>query len=351
MAGIGSPSPLGRRALGRRALGRRVFALTAALLTVVFLAGARKRGDLRNVKVGDPIPNFSLQGLDGKVLDRSETRGRVLLLVFVRPDQSHSRTALEAVARAVKSRPGAKLLAVAISTKPDAGKILQQLATKLGLRFPVTLDLDRKFYGALGVFVAPTTVLADAQGRLRFVISHAPPDYSHRLHAHLDLLLGKITPAEHENRLRKPEAETDPKQRSTQRRIALARTLLGRRKGSAAVAILTPLHKQQPDSILVSAWLGMAYLQCGKVEKAAEVLDPLGSPKAPVEAALALGRLEVARGNLDRAEQHLQNAVDGSPHKALPLYELGRLHEQRKQPEQAAGCYRRAIEEVLGIRR
>jgi Flp pilus assembly protein TadD len=62
------------------------------------------------------------------------------------------------------------------------------------------------------------------------------------------------------------------------------------------------------------------------------------------ELKLALGRLEVRRGDDAKAEKHLLEGLKLAPDDGAINYELGRLYERQNRFEQAARCYRRVLD-------
>lgn len=322
------------------------------LLLAAFLAASVKAEptqDLRNVKVGDQVPTFSVQGLDGASIDKATYQGKVLLLVFAKPNQEHSLKALRAVQRISKESHSTNLAVLAVSTKPEvAAESLKGLAAEYGLSVPMAIDPGRKMYGDFGLRVAPTTLLIDESGKLRFVLPHMPPSYERKLRIHTDLLLGKIKKEEHDALLADVGKDEYKAQDAFERRLAFAQTLVDQKKCDQAVPILTKLRSENKGSIPVAILLGTCYLAAGNVEEAAECLDPLsGRQPCPPKLELVLARLELRRGNEDKAENHLLDALKRSPEKGRVLYELGRLYERQGKLEQAVDCYRKALDEVF----
>lgn len=324
--------------------------MLAVGVLMILLPAARSYA-LRNVKVGEPIPPFSVKVTNDEAVTNNAYEGKVLLLLFVRAQHANSERILDTAQEILNANPDTKLRVLAVSTSRDSQESSGKLVKKNGLTFPIAADLNRKMYGDCGVVVAPTTLLVDEKGILRYEQTHTPPGYAIQLHLHTDLLLGKINPKQLEARLaqmksRKPKAEV-----SHDRRLAMARMMIEDEKLDEAVALLTQLTSEQ-TSPRTAALLGDCYLRLGRVEDAAKCLEPFaGLKRSPPGLKLALARLEVRRGDDEKAERYLLDALEKAPRKERILFELGRLYERQDQPSKALDCYRRALEAIYGTTR
>lgn len=322
--------------------------LPLCFVLLATLARADTAQALRNVKVGDKVPAFSVQGSDGKLLDQTAYKDKILLLLFVRPDQRHSVKALEIAQLLLNENKKSKLAVLAVSTKPDAADYFRDLAVKRHLTLPIATDPGRKMYGDYGLIVAPTTLLVDKAGILRFELPHMPPRFEYKLRLHIDLLLGKIDKERHDAMLADDGNAASRKKDAIQRQLSFAEVLIGQGKVDKAVSILAKLRMENEDSIDLAILLGSCYIETDNIEQAAKCLDPLAHrTPSPPGLKLVLARLERRRGDDEKAERYLVDALKTSPRKAALLYELGRIYEQRKDLDKAVECYRKALEEVL----
>ena len=315
------------------------------------LAHGQPARALRNVKTGEQVPAFSVADLEGNALGNKTYQGKVLLLVFVRPDQEKSLQTLKVAQRILSDNGDGKLAVLAVSSKPQAAEHLKRLAAENSFTYPLALDPERKMYGDFGLLVAPTTLLIDQSGTLRYGVAHIPPNYEDRLRVHLDQLLGRISAEQRDTLLAKMTKGKPTETDSSDRGLGLAQALIERGKFDQAIDILTKLRSQK-DSPHATVLLGNAYLELDKVEEAAKCLGSLADrDPAPEGLKLALARLELRRQNDGQAEKHLLDALKTSTRKGPVLYELGRLYERQGKLEQAVECYRTALEEIYDKRR
>lgn len=303
---------------------------------------------LRNVEIGAPVPAFSVRALDGATIELEAFQNRVLLVVFARPDHEKSLEVLIAAQKILKASGDAKLSVLAVSTKEESDPYFKRITAENHLTYPIALDPQRKMYGDFGVVVAPTTLLIDGGGILRFVIPHLPISYDRRLRLHTDLLLGKITRDDHERQLAQVDESKVEGQDPWTRSLGLARILIDQGKFDLAVPVLKKLCAERDDPS-AAALLGTALLELNRIDEAAKYLEPLapGERESP-KIMLALARLELRRGDDNAAEQYLTKALAISPAKGPILFELGQLHEKRGDLNKAVRCYRQALEELLG---
>ena len=323
----------------------------AMVAVLASLAAEEPARALRNVKVGDQVPAFSVTDLDGNTITKEAYQEKTLLLVFVRPDQEKSLAALKTAERMFKEYGDSNLAALAVLAKPQAADQFKQIAAENKFTYPLAVDPERKMYGDFGLLVAPTTLLIDKSGVLRYEAAHIPPNHEERLRIHVQEVLGKINAEQRDAMLARMTEGKPAEMDASNRRLGLARTLMDRRRFDQAVPILVKLRAEQ-DSPEAAALLGTAYLALDKVDEAAKCLDPLADLKPALpEVKLALARLEVRRQAPDKAEAHLREALEAAPDDGPILFELGRLYEQRGETGQALECYRKALEQVYGTNR
>jgi len=113
-------------------------------------------------------PDFALRTLDGPNLRLQEQRGRVVLVNFWATWCGPCRIEMPHLARLYDKykSSGFQLLGVNIDEDPHQAAYL---ATKLGLRFPVLLDTEKRVSKLYDLSTMPSTVLIDRNGRVRYI--------------------------------------------------------------------------------------------------------------------------------------------------------------------------------------
>ena len=144
------------RSRGWRAAFALLLAATAALATAGPLAPATL------------APDFTLRALDGQKLRLGEQRGRVVLVNFwatwcgpCRQEMPHLNKLYEKYRSS-----GFVLLGVNVDddTRQAAG-----VADKLGVKFPVLPDADKRVSRQYDLSAMPSTVLIDRDGKVRYL--------------------------------------------------------------------------------------------------------------------------------------------------------------------------------------
>ena len=120
------------------------------------------------VQLSSNAPDFTLKSVAGANLRLAEQRGNVVMVTFwatwcgpCRQEMPH----LNRIYDKYKSS-GFTLLGVNIDDDPRAAR---ELAAKLGVKFPVLLDTDKKVSKAYDLSAMPATLLIDRDGRIRHI--------------------------------------------------------------------------------------------------------------------------------------------------------------------------------------
>jgi peroxiredoxin len=113
-------------------------------------------------------PDFTLRTLDGPNLRLQEQRGRVVLINFWATWCGPCRQEMPHLNRLYDKYRAAGFTLLGVNIDED-GRNAAGVASKLGLRFPVLLDTDKKVSRRYDLGTMPSTVLIDRDGRVRFV--------------------------------------------------------------------------------------------------------------------------------------------------------------------------------------
>jgi thiol-disulfide isomerase/thioredoxin len=113
-------------------------------------------------------PDFTLPSLGGPNLRLQEQRGRVVMVNFWASWCGPCRVEMPHLARLYEKYHGAGFTVLAVNIDEDPRKAAN-LASQLGMRFPVLLDSEKKVSRLYDLSTMPSTILIDRDGRVRYV--------------------------------------------------------------------------------------------------------------------------------------------------------------------------------------
>ncbi len=146
----------------KKNLLRSARALLAATVGVCAVAWAAP------IAPGALAPDFTLRTLGGPNLRLQEQRGRVVLVNFWATWCAPCRQEMPHLSKLYDKYGSSGFVLLGVNVDDDT-KNAVDLATKLGLKFPVSLDSDKKVSKLYDLSAMPSTVLIDREGRVRFV--------------------------------------------------------------------------------------------------------------------------------------------------------------------------------------
>ena len=115
-----------------------------------------------------PAPDFTLPGADGQNLRLQEQRGRVVLINFWATWCGPCKQEMPHLNRLHEKYRSAGLVLLGINIDDDPAKGIAG-ASKLGLKFPVLLDADKRVSRLYDLASMPSTVVIDRDGRVRYL--------------------------------------------------------------------------------------------------------------------------------------------------------------------------------------
>ena len=165
--------------------------LTAGLLLVSCVLDRTDRpGDIR---VGDPLPSFSVTVRDGgveKTVTTASLQGAVSVITLFSVTCPDCRATLPDLQRAYEAFAPQRVQFVNIS-RAQGWDLVEALWEELSLTMPYSAQEDRAVYELFAKSVVPRVYLADRQGLVRFLHTDNPnPDFP-TLQAELNALLGE----------------------------------------------------------------------------------------------------------------------------------------------------------------
>jgi len=307
-------------------------------------------GALRQMHVGDTMPEFSLPDPNGTVFHYKQGQASVLGVVVLQARQGNLERLvadLEILVQTLKSETGA-FDCVGVMSGLGGPEYLRSRAAGAQDAFPILLDPNFAFWGRLGVIAAPTAVVVGADHKIQWVKAGYGYDFLAGLHTQMAKALGRRDAAEASVRVETLGNDSDRARHD--RHIQLARTLARKGRWDAAIKELERLRQLDPNAVDVALELGEVLCRAGKNEAAlkmtAEVKAESRGDKVHSLLVCAWARRQM--GELDVAGSLLGEALKLEPESSRILYELGKVHQAKGDTEKALTCYRKALAEVFG---
>jgi len=113
-------------------------------------------------------PDFTLRTVSGPNLRMQEQRGRVVLVNFWATWCAPCRKEMPHLNRLYEKYRASGFVLLGVNVDDDPRNAIG-VATKLGVKFPVLLDSEKKVSALYDLSAMPATVLIDKDGRVRFL--------------------------------------------------------------------------------------------------------------------------------------------------------------------------------------
>ena len=148
-----TPRPFLRRALG-------VLGIAFASLASPLATGA--------IGPQAAAPDFTLRTMNGPNLRLAEQRGRVVMVNFWATWCGPCRQEMPQLDRLYQKYRSSGFVLLGVNVDEDARKAAD-VATKLGVTFPVLLDTDKAVSKLYDLSTMPSTVIIDRDGKVRYL--------------------------------------------------------------------------------------------------------------------------------------------------------------------------------------
>ena len=153
-------SAFGRRPARGRAASLRVIA--CAVFAVVASTASSA------IAPATAAPDFTLNAMGGPNLRLKEQRGRVVMVNFWATWCAPCRQEMPHLNRLYEKYRGAGFVLLGVNVDDDAAQAAG-VASKLGVKFPVLPDSDKRVSRQYDLSAMPSTVLIDRDGRVRYL--------------------------------------------------------------------------------------------------------------------------------------------------------------------------------------
>jgi len=305
----------------------------------------------RVVAPGDPVPSLTFTSLsDGSSLTVESLKGNPVALLFWGADidtkKERSMQAFTAIESIMPFLDERKVKVLLVDAQGDPKEVMDATVADLGGKLPVYTDATQKAYGDLGIFIVPSLMLIDKDGKVVSGIGYSH-DFSERLKGEIQVMLGEKTREEVEKELHPEMVEKTAEEKQSTRHLNLAVVMMKRGQTDAAISELQKALEIDPKLGDAHGQLGCLYLDKGQIEEAKKSLDASYDINPDyLPANICDARVRAEQGEVDDAIEDLRALMFRHGRNPDLHYALGSLYEKQQKFSEAAAEYRKAYELV-----
>ncbi len=303
----------------------------------------------RAIAVGDSVPALSFQGItDGSTVTIESLKGNPAAIVFWGADMDTKKTrslktftATEEILPFLEEK---KVKVILVNAQGDTKEIMQEVVSGLSGKIPAYMDETKKAYGDLGIFVVPSVLLIDKDGKVASGLGYSH-DFTDRLKGEVAIMLGEKTRADVEKELRPEMKEKSEEEKKYGRHVEMATVMIKRGQVDSAISELQKAIALNPNLVEAQAHLGCLYIDKGQLEEAKKALDKAYElDDSYLPANICDARIMAEEGQIDDALGDLKALMFRNSRNAELHYIVGTLLEKQEKFADAAKEYRKAFE-------
>jgi tetratricopeptide (TPR) repeat protein len=321
--------------------------LIVAIWAHATLFFAPAQAQLRKIKVGDKLPEFSLPDADGTGFEHKHDRGRVLGVVFLSPNQNQSERAVNEIGHVLddlRKKEAAFDFIGVVSENGDSNS-LTPATSDANLPFPVFLDAEYKLWGKFGIIATPTVLVTDDNDSVLWIKAGYGYDFAPALRGHLSQALGLLGDSQVQETTQVETVHNNTVLARVSRHIQMAKILEQKGQVEAAVAEIRRARLLDPNSVPVAIALAELLCRTNQSQAALDAVAGVNASERIQKAGLLLisGWAKRQLGQLDDAENLLLQATALDPKSSRAFFELGKVYQIKQEPQKAMHAYRRAL--------
>lgn len=321
--------------------------LILAYLSPIFLSAAPAQSELRKVKVGERMPDFSLSDLNGTAFAYKHGRNKVMLLTFLPTSQrriERTITDIETVIKGLQENR-TQFDSVGVISGPAVKDYSKQRKPGSRPSFPVLLDGNFQLWGKLGVIAAPTLIIVGKDDNIQWIKAGYGYDFVPVVRTHLEQALGIAQDQAAEETHQVKTVANDTVDARIQRHLQMARMLEEKGRIESAVSELKKAAELDPNSNVSFFELGELLCRADRNKEALNVAERIKTTNKYDKARRLLisGWARRQMNELDAAEKDLLEATKLDPKSVRALFELGKIQHVRGQTEKAMKSYYAAL--------
>ncbi|MDH3330590.1 MAG: tetratricopeptide repeat protein, partial [Desulfobulbaceae bacterium] len=239
-----------------------------------------------------------------------------------------------------------KIQVFSVNIQGDEAPVIEQVATQSQSNVDVYVDQDRKAYAALGIFIMPTILLVDKDGKVADGMGYSH-DIVDRLKGAVEVMLGEKTPEQVMAELRPEMKEVSEQEKNSRRHMDFGIVMRKRGQLETSIRELTKAIAIDPNLTQAHFELGCIYLEKGQLDNAEKAFDKaLEKDPSSLRVRICKAKLKREKGQAEEAVKDLQVILQEHPETHDALYTLGRAYEDLNKMQEAMNSYKKAYTSI-----
>jgi Tfp pilus assembly protein PilF len=322
--------------------------LLCLIVLFALLGSSSPAFPLRTLELGGDVPAFTLPSLDGGDVDVLGGQGQITVILFWSSDGEGKLARgveLLKTLQGIKDSYGDQGVVVnSVNIDKNNRGLIREIIKRDSITLPVILDEKEALAGAYGLFIMPTVIIVDREGKLDFALGYTR-NITEQVAGRVEVMLGLKTAEDLESELNPEEVvEIDSDVKKAQVRLNLGRKFIERRLGDLAGKEFEEAIKLDPANAEAHAELGRFYIGQRQYDKALPELEKAIELQSDlVLARLALGILHGRQKQYDKAIPELEGVLTLEPAHARAYCELGAAFEGKGDVDMALKNYRKSL--------
>lgn len=307
----------------------------------------------REFAEGDPVPDVTLKSFQAgqPAITFSGLKGKPFIAVFWGADLpekvEHSAKVLEELESLAPFLKKRNVQRLSVNVQNDSAAAINEVLTKSKSTMEVYQDDNQKAYATLGIFVMPTVLLVDKDGKVAAGMGYSR-DLVDRLKGSVEIMLGEKTAAQVAAELRPEMKVVSDKEKTSRRHFDFGMVMMARGQLDAAIREFGKAVEVDPAMSEAHLQLGCLYLGNNDLVQAEKYINKaLETDPESVHGKVCRGELLRLKGELDTAAKELQAVIASHPEKYDAYYYLGRVLEDQKKDREAMDMYKQGYKTIL----
>jgi len=313
---------------------------TSTLMAVAF--------PFREFNVGDPVPDVTLKGFKDaqKTITFSNLKGKPFVAVFWGADleekKEHSIKTLEGLDMLEPFFRERQIRVFSVDVQVDEAPVIEEVIKQSKSKVDVYVDEDGKAYATLGIFIMPTILLVDKDGKVTAGMGFSH-DVVDRLKGEIEIMLGEKSREQVMAELRPEMKEATEQEKNSRRHMDFGLVMRKRGQLETSIRELKKAVEIDPDLTQAHFELGCIYLEKGQLDEAEKAFDKaLESDPNSLRARICKTKFKREKGLAEEAVHDLLVILKEHPDSYDALYTLGLSYEDLHKMPEAMDSYRKA---------